>query len=159
MKNNHQIKVAAIFFVIASSFFTPNIQAQHTEIKYSDLQLKENQYYSKKHKNQKRTAWILMTSGSVLTLGGMVGQAATATMDLFTILIVQEAPEKINLTGTYVAYAGLATMATSIPFFIASGKNKKRANFSLQQQKITMGHKINQQANYNSIALRITLGK
>jgi hypothetical protein len=159
MKNNHQILTATIISFFLLSFFTPSIQAQHIEKTYSDLQLKENQYYSKKHKNQKRTAWILMTSGSVLTIGGMVGQAATATMDLFTILIVQEEPEKINLTGTYVAYAGLATMATSIPFFIASGKNKKRANLSLQQQKITMGHKINQQANYNSIALSISLGK
>jgi galactokinase len=100
-----------------------------------------------------------MTGGSVLTIGGMLGQAATATKDFLSILIVQEAPEKINLTGNYVAYAGLATMATSIPFFISSGKNKKRANISLTQEKITMGHKINQQTNYNSIALSISLGK
>jgi len=159
MKNNYLIKTAAIIFVFISCLFSPGIQAQHIENTYSDLQLKDNQYYSKKHKKQKSTAWILMTGGSVLTIGGMVGQAATATKDFLSILIVQEAPEKINLTGTYVAYAGLATMASSIPFFISSGKNKKRANIALTQEKITMGHKINQQTNYNSIALRISLGK
>lgn len=159
MKNKHLIKTATLISLFSLSFFGSSIQAQHIENTYSDLQLKENQYYSKKHKNQKRTAWILMTSGSVLTIGGMVGQAATATKDFLSILIVQEAPEKINLTGTYVAYAGLATMATSIPFFISSGKNKKRANIALTQEKITMGHKINQQTNYNSIALSIRLGK
>ncbi|MGL6268359.1 MAG: hypothetical protein ACRC2O_10535 [Chitinophagaceae bacterium] len=113
----------------------------------------------KKHKNQKKAAWILISGGTVLTVGGIVGQAATATKDFITILLIQEAPEKINLTGTYVAYVGLASMATSIPFFIASGKNKKRANLALIQEKITMGHKLNQQANYNSIALKIRLGK
>lgn len=153
MKNNNLIKSATIISLFALSFFSPGIQAQHMEKTYSDLQLKENQYYSKKHKNQKRTAWILLTGGTALTIGGVVGQAASFTVFVFT------QPEEINETGSYVALAGLASMVTSIPFFIASGKNKKRANIALIKEKITMGHKINQQTNYNSVALSIRLGK
>jgi len=159
MKKNHLIKTLTFFCVVSCSSIIPNVQAQQLENSSSKPGNKNFQYYSKKHKNQKTTAWILMTGGSVLTIGGMVGQAATATKDLFTTILVQEPPEKIDLTGTYIAYAGLAAMATSIPFFIASGKNKKRAHIALTQEKITMGHKINQQTNYNSITLRISLGK
>jgi hypothetical protein len=147
------------FCVVSYNAIVPNVQAQQFENSTTKPGNKNFQYYSKKHKNQKTTAWILVTGGSVLTIGGMVGQAATATKDFVTMILVQEPPEKINLTGTYIAYAGLATMATSIPFFITSGKNKKRANIALSQEKITMGHKINQQTNYNSISLRISLGK
>ncbi len=143
---------------MSSSFFTPDIQAQHIEDGYTDLQLKNNQNYSKKHKNQKKTAWILLGSGTVLTVGGVIAQAATVTVDLVTIMTGSE-PEEFNQTGSYVALAGIASMATSIPFFIASGKNKKRANIALQEQKITMGNKMNQQASYQSISLRIRLGK
>jgi hypothetical protein len=153
MKNYHTIKTSAIIFVFVSCLFSPGIQAQHMEKTYSDLQLKENQYYSKKHKKQKRTAWILLTGGTALTIGGIVGEVASFTGFTFT------QPEKSNETGSYVALAGLASMATSIPFFIASAKNKKRANIALIQEKITMGHKVNQQSNYNSIALSIRLGK
>jgi hypothetical protein len=157
MKHNNAINTAVIFFVLSSSFFTPDIQAQHIEEGYTDLQLKNNRYYSKKHKNQKKTAWILMGSGTALTVGGVIAQAATATVDLVTMMTGSE-PE-FNQTGSYVALAGIATMATSIPFFIASGNNKKRANIALQEQKITMGNKTNQQASYQSISLRIRLGK
>lgn len=157
MKNNFSIKAVVIFSVLSSGFFTPGIQAQHIEDGFTDLQVKNYRYYSKKHKNQKKTAWILLGSGSVLTFGGVIAQAATATVDLVTIMTGSE-PE-FNQTGSYVALAGIASMATSIPFFIASGNNKKRANIALQQQKITMGNKTNQQGSYQSISLRIRLGK
>ena len=157
MKNNYILKNVVIFSMLSSCFFTPGIQAQHIEEGYTDLQVQNNRYYSKKHKNQKKTAWILMGSGTALTVGGVIAQTATATVDLVTMMTGSE-PE-FNQTGSYVALAGIASMATSIPFFIASGKNKKRANISLQEQKITMGNKMNQQASYQSISLKIRLGK
>jgi hypothetical protein len=158
MKKNQIIKTLTFFCVLTYSFLMPTIQAQHLENSTTKPGNKDFRYYSKKQKNQKTTAWILLTGGAVLSVSGMVAQAATATMDLVTIMAGAE-PEEFSQTGTYVAYAGLATMATSIPFFIASGKNKKRANISLQQQKITMGNKISQQSNYHSICLSISLGK
>jgi len=157
MKKNQIIKTLTFFCVLTYSFLMPTIQAQHLENSTTKPGNKDFRYYSKKQKNQKTTAWILLTGGAVLSVSGMVAQAATATVDLVTIIIGE--PVEVSQTGTYVAYAGLATMATSIPFFIASGKNKKRANISLQQQKITMGNKISQQSNYHSISLKISLGK
>lgn len=158
MKKNHLIKTLAIFCVLSYSFFIPNIQAQHLENSSTKPGNKDFRYYSKKQKNQKTAAWILISGGAVVSVSGMIAQAATSTMDLVMIMAGSE-PEEFDQTGTYIAYAGLATMATSIPFFIASGKNKKRANIALQQQKITMGNKMNQQVTYQSLSLRIRLGK
>jgi hypothetical protein len=158
MKKKHLIKTPAIIWMLSLFFLTTVLQAQHLENSSTNLPDDNYKLYSKKYKKQKTTAWILLGGGTVLTVGGVIAQAATATMDLVTIMVGSE-PEEFNQTGTYVAYAGLATMATSIPFFIASGKNKKRANIALQQQKITMGNKMNQQAGYQSISLRIRLGK
>jgi len=158
MKKNHLIKTLTFFCVVSWSSIIPNVQAQHLENSSSKPGNKNFQYYSKKHKNQKTTAWILLAGGATVSLTGLITQAATTTIDLVTIIVGSE-PEEFSQTGTYIAYAGMATMATSVPFFIASGKNKKRASIALTQEKITMGHKISQQANYNNIALRIRLGK
>lgn len=158
MKKNHLIKTPAIIWMLSVCFLTNALQAQHLENSSSNLSGNNYKLYAKKYKKQKTTAWILLGGGTVLTVGGAIAQAATATMDLVTIMVGAE-PEEFNQTGTYVAYAGLATMATSIPFFIASGKNKNRANIALQEQKITMGHKMSQQSNYQSISLKVRLGK
>jgi hypothetical protein len=157
MKKNHFIKTLSFFCVLSYSFSMSSIQSQHLENSPTEPANKNFQYYSKKNKNQKTTAWILLAGGATVSLTGLITQAATATIDLVTIMAGSE-PE-FSQTGTYITYAGLVTMATSIPFFISSGKNKKRASIALTQEKITMGHKISQQANYNNIALRIRLGK
>jgi len=158
MKKNHLIKTLTFLCVVSFCFIIPNVQAQHLENSSAMPGKKNFQHYSKKQKKQKTTAWILLAGGATVSLSGLITQAATTTIDLVTIMAGSD-PEEFSQTGTYITYAGLATMATSIPFFIASGKNKNRANIALIQEKITMGHKINQQTNYNSIALRIRLGK
>jgi len=153
MKKNQIIKTLAFFYVLSYSFFMPNIQAQNLENSPTKPANKNFQYYSKKNKNQKTTAWIMLGGGFVLTVGG----AAIISKE---ILIDPWTGDTVNpIGGVIMFYGGLASMATSIPFFIASGKNKRRASIALTQEKITMGHKINQQTNYNSITLRISLGK
>lgn len=145
--------------VAATSFIASGIQAQTTENATMIPQPKNYEYYLKKQKKQKTTGWILLTGGAVLGASGLIIQTATATTTVITLITLQPLPEEYNQTGTYIASVGLAAMATSIPFFIASGKNKNRAKIALQQEKITLGHKTYQQSNYNSIALNIRLGK
>lgn len=153
MKKNQLIKTLAFFCVLTYSFLIPTIQAQHFENSPTQPSGKNFQYYSKKNKNQKTTAWIMLSGGFVLTVGGLAVISKELLIDPWT-------GEEVNpIGGEIMGYAGLASMAGSIPFFIASGKNKKRANISLQQQKITMGNKISQQSNYHSICLSISLGK
>ena len=153
MKKNQIIKTLAFFYVLSYSFFMPNIQAQNLENSPIKPANKNFQYYSKKNKNQKTTAWIMLGGGFVLTVGGAAIISKEMLIDPWT-------GDTVNpIGGVIMFYGGLASMTTSIPFFIASGKNKKRAHIALTQEKFTMGHKINQQTNYNSITLRISLGK
>lgn len=82
--------------------------------------------YLKKSKSQKTAAWILLGSGVVLTSTAMaigLNEATDNLIDLFTL----EQPKSSN-DGEILFYTGLAAMAGSIPLFIASSKNKKKAN-------------------------------
>ena len=71
--------------------------------------------YMKKSKNQKTTAWILAGGGAALIVTGAVmsGKEENSFSDAST--------------ETVLIGAGVLSAIGSIPFFIASAKNKKRA--------------------------------
>jgi len=66
--------------------------------------------YMKKSKNQKKAAWILLGSGGTIFISGIIFQ--------------QKDSEGIEAS---VSLIGTVVMISSIPFFIASSKNKKKA--------------------------------
>ncbi len=71
--------------------------------------------YLLKSKNQKTAAWVLLGGGTALIgLGFLIGDSKNATFDD---------------AGTGVVLGGLGFLSTigSIPLFIASGKNKRKA--------------------------------
>lgn len=70
------------------------------------------QDYLKKSKNQKTAAWILAGVGSLSTLLG-------------TIQVNPDYGENNN--STFFLVGGLVTLGASVPLFIASAKNKKKA--------------------------------
>jgi len=73
------------------------------------------QDYLKKSKGQKTAAWILLGGGFLCTALGSVSFNPDGPMG----------GESSN--NTVFLVTGLAAMGTSIPLFIASSKNKKRA--------------------------------
>ena len=82
----------------------------------------ETDYY-KKSKKQKTAAWILLGSGVALFTGGLIAhsiyirpRADYPSAELTEIT-----------TGEIVATVGVLTAGGSIPLFIASSKNKKKA--------------------------------
>lgn len=73
------------------------------------------QDYLQKSKNQKTTAWVLLGGGAVLILvGDLIGNS-------------KESSFSDAGTGVVIAGAGVLSMLGSIPLFIASGKNKRKA--------------------------------
>lgn len=69
------------------------------------------------------------------------------------------APGKVDWdTGGTIATFGLASALAAIPFFIASGRNKRRATFKLASQKTTYGLPYGEK-NINGICLSIPVGK
>jgi len=73
------------------------------------------QDYLKKSKNQKTTAWVLLGGGAALILvGDLIGNS-------------KESSFSDAGTGVVIAGIGALSMLGSIPLFIASGKNKRKA--------------------------------
>lgn len=77
--------------------------------------------YLEKSRKQKTTAWILLVGGGVVSSIGMVIGMSEMFTDLF------DAATDRGSAGPVLLVAGVASMAGSIPLFIASGKNRKKA--------------------------------
>ena len=85
----------------------------------------DKEFYLSRSRNQKNTAWILLLSGTAMTIGGSVAfdkswdEGSAMATDIFG----------------YITLAGVMADLASIPFFISAGKNKRRAasiSFNLQ---------------------------
>ena len=87
--------------------------------------------YLDKSKNQKTAAWILLGGGVAMTITGTViyhnAYSKAAEEDPFGTLVTLGT--NVNPGGAVLATVGLLSTIGSIPFFIASGKNKRRASF------------------------------
>ena len=70
--------------------------------------------YLQKSKNQKTAAWVLLGGGLALAVGG-------AVLDVSSDWSGSETPYLVAIT------AGCASMLGSIPLFISSAKNKRKA--------------------------------
>ena len=71
--------------------------------------------YLQKSKNQKTAAWVLLGGGAVLIgTGFLIGDSKNSTFD-------------DAATGAILGGIGVLSAIGSIPLFIASGKNKRKA--------------------------------
>ncbi len=114
-------------------------------------------YYLKKSKSNKTAAWVMLAAGTVL-VGTGIGVGLNESTDAFvTIFTVEE--EKYSNTGEILFFSGLAAAATSIPLFIASDKNRKKANAvsaSLKMEKSLLVHQQSfVKARYPALSLTI----
>lgn len=91
--------------------------------------------YLNKSRKQKKTAFIFLGSGVVLVATAFIipkGESEGIVIDPFSGS--SEAHENDGIKGA-TALTGILAMLTSIPFFIASSKNKKRAmNLSFKNE-------------------------
>lgn len=110
------IFIAAWLLVFTSvSFFQ-----QNSSPKYSFTQTD----YLKKSKNQKTLAWLLLGSGACLVIVGQL--IPKGEEDGFDILTWSESHKNDDLKALFTL-GGALSMGGSIPLFIASDKNKRRA--------------------------------
>lgn len=95
--------------------------------------------YLRKSKNQKLIGWILLGAGAT------------------TLIAVSGGNTDFSTLGTLVIGGGLATLG-SIPFFIASGKNKRKANLMLKNETF-LRPGVNLKSNYIAVGLKIPINK
>lgn len=121
--------------------------------------------YLKKSKNQKTAAWILLGGGFALSTTSILIGTPKATEDLSYGLggyfLGQPAPENDYTAETILLVTGTAAMLGSIPLFIASGKNKKKAmnmttNIKMENAIIIQRQSF-VQSSYPAIAFKINL--
>lgn len=86
------------------------------------------EYYLQKSKNQNKTAWILLSGGTVMGVVGLIGFGNT--YDIW---------DDSNESDIYVflMFGGGLLSTASIPLFISSGRNaRKAATISFNNQPI-----------------------
>ena len=106
---------------------------------FSQDVVKNSEYYLTKSKKQKTAAWLLLGGGTLSTTIGIAVGVAESTDAVLTAFSGEEVNE--FSTGAVLMVVGLAAMAGSIPLFIASGKNKRKAaSISLTYQRVRQLH-------------------
>ena len=94
---------------------------------FSQTPTPSKDYYLQKSKNQKNSAWIMLGGGVAMTTIGMI--QAINNFSLF----------EPSTKGEFLVAAGIGTALGSIPFFISSSKNaRKAATISFNNQNILM---------------------
>lgn len=102
---------------LASFIFTIQVFSQ------SENPATSKEYYLKKSKTQKTIAWIMLGVGSVTAITGLIIEESEVNNDLVNYLV----DDKLGGTCTVMIVAGSAIALGSIPLFIISSKNKRKA--------------------------------
>lgn len=121
--------------------------------------------YLQKSKNQKTAAWILLGSGSVLMTTSVLLAVPKATEELSyglnQLFGGEPAPEVDYTVENVLLITGTAAVLGSIPLFIASKKNKKKAlnmTTNIKMEKVTFLERQSfVQSSYPAIAFKINL--
>jgi folate-dependent tRNA-U54 methylase TrmFO/GidA len=115
--------------------------------------------YLKKSKKQNTNGWILLGSGFAVAAAGVI-VGITGTVEEFAGIFTGEESNTFE-TGAVMSYIGAAAMLGSIPFFIASSKNKRKARevaFSLKLESRFMVQKNSIiQSGYPALTIKFRL--
>ena len=143
-----------VLFCLALGFSTASL-AQYADTSKHTLPAD----YYKKSKKQKTAAWILLGSGTTLLIGGMVVGLTEATGEIIDAVVTGEDQSSFS-AGALLATVGAAAMVGSIPLFIASGKNRRKAaaSVSFKMENATNIYQYTvSNARYPAIAIQIRL--
>ncbi len=114
-----------------------------------------------KSKKQKTAAWILLGGGGALTtIGFIVGisQAANDFSNGISNIFTNTNYSTSSSTGAIImVIAGTGAMLGSIPLFIASGNNKKKAHLLLKDETVFFDPQLNIKEHIISLDIKINL--
>ncbi len=134
--------------------------ALQTNAQMRDTSLKMNMHkvdaasLLQKSKKQKTTAWILLGGGAGLATAGYIIGRNASKKDAFGFW---SGSSSEATTGGVLVVAGSGGIVGSIPFFIASGKNKRKANLILKDEAVFFNQELTKKEHIVSLALKIYL--
>ena len=137
-------------FLIFFSF--QMIQSQLIESTTNKSSQESYDYHTLKQKKNKTTAWILLGSGVVITMAGLVVNSADEAATAVTLGLIDVEAEH---HGDWMIYVGSAATIASIPFFISAGKHKKKATLSLNNAVSSIKSPKFSNKNYTTVSLAI----
>jgi hypothetical protein len=114
--NLHPVTIS-LFLLFATTSFS-----QQNQISLS----KPGTDYLKKSQNQKKAAWIMLGGGATLVLIGAVIPQGELTDRLSYPCLCRDDHANDGIKAA-LSLGGIAAMVGSVPLFLASSKNKKRA--------------------------------
>lgn len=109
-------------------------------------------FHTLKQKRNKTTAWVLVGSGLLMTMSGLVVNSADEAAEAAALGLVDV--EEVH-KGDWLIYAGGATTLASIPFFISAGKHKRKASISLKSEQNLAGNIAS--SKFNNLLFALTL--
>lgn len=139
-------KVITLFAVLYCLNISKSIaQGQDTTQSTSHRQADANLIFLKARK-QKTAAWILLGAGAGLgTTGLIIGSSSTSFDD-----------NKLS-TGAFLIITGGIAMVGSIPFFISSGSNKRRAELMLKNESSSSLRIVSNRRNFIALSVKMPL--
>ena len=150
------------FILYALLFATPGLSfSQSTNSDVPPIQTD----YLKKSKCQKTAAWVLLGGGFALATTSVLIATPKAVEDYENIFAGvfsgEPVPQNDYTVENILLVAGTAAMLGSIPLFIASKKNKKKAlnmtaNMKMENATMFQNHSF-VQSSYPAVALKIKL--
>jgi hypothetical protein len=110
-----------------------------------------------KAKKQNTTGWVVFGTGFTITSIGLIMVTNEVKNDLYNIFSPEK--QKNSSAGTVLVIGGAAGMLSSIPFFLVSSKNQKRAAIAFL--KLESQHELKKASfvtsSFPALGLRISL--
>ncbi len=146
-----KIIICTVLFAFATTSFCQQTVQKQTLTKTD---------YLKKSKKQKKIGWILIGSGAAIFVVSAIIPEGELTGELSYPCLCYDVHENDDIKGVFIL-AGAVSMFGSIPFFIASGKNKKRASqasvfINMKKIPVLKGTVISNQS-FPALGLRISV--
>jgi hypothetical protein len=110
--------------------------------------------YLQKSKKQKNIAWILLGAGAAMTITAFVIPEGEETS--FNPVTWQNDHKNDGIKGGLIL-VGALSMAASIPLFLASGRNKRRANALSAFIQMERAVVLNENHKFPALGIRIKL--
>lgn len=123
-----------------------NAQMRDTTVNMNTYKVDANTLLQKSQK-QKTTSFILLGGGACIAALAYIIASADP------IGTVTDEKKSTNL-GVLLASGG-AVMLSSIPFFIASGKNKRKANLMLKDEAVFFNQELNKNEHLIAVGIKI----
>ncbi len=128
------MKKILLLITVHSCLLAFSFAQQYAPTPGNKIAYEMNQYLLKA-KKQKTAAWICLGGGLVLASTGVVIGAANMASDVIVSFATLEETQSDYTGEGVLMLLGCAGIVTSIPLFIASGKNRQKARLLFSNQK------------------------